>query len=301
MSKLFQTQCLPCRLAVALSVIMGLYACSNEPIQGPDGYDMAAPAEREMGKVLTEISGLNFNTDSNTLLAISDNEENIFEINLRAEKLKDYAVNFYKKADFEDLVKIKDTVYVMISDGTLVAVPANGPLNDSSVRAYPFWSQDKNDFESLYHDPEANGLIMLCKECEVEKGKKVRTAFKFDLATRQFDSSAFYTISQDSVEQLLKKDDADFKPSAAAIHPVEKRLYILASAGQLLVITDLQGGVQEVYNLNPDTHPQAEGIAFSPAGTMYISNEGKYGKATLQVFPYKTKDKAATTKPKKGP
>lgn len=300
MSKLFQTQCLPWQLALALSVMIGLFACSNEQILGPEGYDMAAPAEREMGKVLTEISGLNYNTDSNTLLAISDNEENIFEINLRAEKLKDYVVNFYKKADYEELVKIKDTVYVMISDGTLVAVPANGQVSDSSVRAYPFPSQDKNDFESLYHDGEANALIMICKECEVEKGKEIRTAYKFDLATKRFDSTAFYTISQDSVKQLLKNEDADFKPSAAAIHPIEKRLYILASAGQLLVITDLKGAVQEAYNLNPDTHPQAEGIAFSPAGTMYISNEGKYGKATLQVFPYKPNAKAAT-KPKKKP
>ena len=300
MSKLFQTQCLPYRLAVALWVITGLYACSNEAIQGPAGYDMGAPAEREMGKVLTEISGLNFNTDSNTLLAISDNEENIFEINLRNEKLKDYVVNFYKKADFEDLVKIKDTVFVMISDGTLLAVPANGQVTDS-LPTYPFWSQDKNDFESLYHDPEANALIMLCKECGVEKGREVRTAYKFDLASRSFDSTEFYTIQQDSVKHLLKNDDADFKPSAAAIHPIEKRLYILASAGQLLVITDLQGVVQEAYNLHPDKHPQPEGIAFSPAGTMYISNEGKYGKATLQVYPYKTKNKAATTKPKKGP
>jgi hypothetical protein len=168
------------------------------------------------------------------------------------------------------------------------------------VRTYPFPSPDKNDFESLYHDEEANALIMICKECEVEKGREIRTAYKFDLATRRFDSTEFYTISQDSVKQILKNDEADFKPSAAAIHPIEKRLYILASAGQLLVITDLKGNVQEAYNLNPDTHPQAEGITFSPAGTMYISNEGKYGKATLQVFPYKTKGQA-TAKPKKGP
>ena len=54
---------------------------------------MQEPIERELGKVLTEISGLNFNTDSNSLLAISDNERNIFEISLRIEKLRDYMVN----------------------------------------------------------------------------------------------------------------------------------------------------------------------------------------------------------------
>lgn len=296
MSKFIQTQCLPRCGVWTICAFLLLAGCRNADIQGPEGYDMGAPIERELGKVLTEISGLNYNTDSNSLLAISDNERNIFEINLRTEKLRDFAVNFYKKADYEDLVKVNDTVYVMISDGTLVAVPADGTANDSTIRVYPFWSKDKNDFESLYHDPEADGLIMMCKTCEHEKEQKVRTAYRFSLSGAKFDSTEFYTISIDSVEARMKNEDADFKPSAAAIHPIEKRLYILASAGQLMVITDLKGNVQEAYPLHPDKHPQPEGIAFSPSGTMYISNEGKYGKATLQVYPYKSKSVPNQTK-----
>ena len=290
--KFIQTQCLPRLLGVGLTACLLLSACAGEEMLGPQGYNMQTPLERELGKVLTEISGINYNVDSNSLLAISDNERNIFEISLRTEKLRDHVVKFYEKADFEDVVKVDDTIYVMISDGTIIAV-AEGAKDTSGIKVYPFWSQDKNDFETLYHDPEANGLIMMCKECKVDKENNVRTAYRFNLRGSSFDSTAFYTISQDSVKQVLKNDDADFKPSAAAIHPVEKRLYILASAGQLMVITDLKGTVLEAYNLNPDTHPQAEGIAFSPSGTMYISNEGKYGKATLQIFPY-TKAAAAT-------
>jgi len=296
MSKFIQTQCLPRSGVWAICALLLLAGCNHADIQGPEGYDMGAPIERELGKVLTEISGINYNTDSNSLLAISDNERNIFEINLRTEKLRDFVVNFYKKADYEDLVKVNDTVYVMISDGTIVAVPADGTANDSTIRVYPFWSKDKNDFETLYYDPGADGLIMMCKECAGEKNKKVRTAYRFNLSGAKFDSTEFYTISIDSVEARMKNEDADFKPSAAAIHPIEKRLYILGSAGQLMVITDLKGNVQEAYPLHPDKHPQAEGIAFSPSGTMYISNEGKYGKATLQVFPYKPKSVPNQTK-----
>ena len=53
-----------------------------------------------------------------------------------------------------------------------------------------------------------------------------------------------------------------------------------------MVITDLHGKVKEVYNLNPDLYPQPEGITFSPKGTMYISNEGKFGSPNLLVFHY---------------
>jgi uncharacterized protein YjiK len=107
------------------------------------------------------------------------------------------------------------------------------------------------------------------------------------METRSFDSVAFYQLSTTDVKKVMKNDDADFKPSAAAIHPVSKRLYILASAGNLLVIADTKGHIIEAYNLNPDQHPQAEGIAFAPNGDMYISNEGKYGTPTLQHYPYR--------------
>ena len=158
--------------------------------------------------------------------------------------------------------------------------------------AYPFISSGKNDFETLYYDPEAKGLIILCKSCEDDKGKKIRSAYRFDLATKTFDIASYFSISTANVKEIMKDDDADFSPSAAAIHPVDKRLYILSSAGNLLVITDTKGRVLEGYRLNPDQYPQAEGIAFSPAGTLYISNEGKYGRPTLLMFPYNGKSEA---------
>jgi uncharacterized protein YjiK len=87
----------------------------------------------------------------------------------------------------------------------------------------------------------------------------------------------------------LKDGKVEFKPSAAAIHPIEKNVYILSSAGQLLVVTDRKGKVQSAYRLNPNFYPQAEGIAFAENGDMYISNEAKLGKPTLLRLPYKSK------------
>jgi uncharacterized protein YjiK len=282
---LIQKRCPPLLALALVCALMVQTGCKQDSHGSPRGYDFRKREKRDLGKVLNEISGLYFNTDSNTLLAISDSKRKIFEINMQTRKLKDYAEKFAPQADFEDLVKIGDTVYVLISDGTILAVPRHAK-DTTATRRYPFWSEDNNDFETLYHDPEANSLIILCKSCEADKGMKVRNAFRFDLATRSFDSAAYYTISTDNVKAAVKSDEANFKPSAAAIHPIEKRLYILASAGQLLVIADTKGNVEEVFQLNPDRNPQAEGIAFSPNGTMFISNEGKYGKATLQAFSY---------------
>jgi uncharacterized protein YjiK len=262
-------------------------ACMERSHGSPEGYNLRHAKHFQLGKELVEISGIVYSEEDTSLLAISDNKEKIYQIDLKTKKLKNFTDKFAGVYDYEDIVKVKDSAYVLISDGTIIAVPKNAKDSTATVR-YEFWSQAKDDFETLYHDPTVNALIMICKTCEHEKGEEIRTAYKFDLATRSFDSSEYYTISIDSVKAKVMNDDANFKPSAAAIHPIDKNLYILASAGQLLVITDLKGTVLQVFRLHPDRHPQAEGIAFAPDGTMFISNEGKYGKATLQIFAYKT-------------
>jgi uncharacterized protein YjiK len=260
-------------------------SCAQKGPGSPEGYDLRTPQKRQLSKVLNEISGLSFNPDSNSLFAISDSKRKVFSINLKTEKLRDYAEKFWEQSDFEDVVNFGDTTYVLISDGTILCVPG-GVKDTSSTIVYPFWSEEENDFETMYYDSAVNGLVILCKTCGHEKGQGTRTAYRFNLSTKDFDTSAFYSISTEDVRASIKKSDVTFKPSAAAIHPIDKRLYILSSAGQLLVITDTRGKVLEVYNLNPDRNPQAEGISFAPNGTMYISNEGKYGKATLHIYHY---------------
>ena len=293
MRLVIQTRCAAFGFLLLACAIVLQWGCTQQSHGSPEGYELRTPQKRQLAKVLNEVSGLTFNTDSNSLLVISDSKRKVFSINLKTQKLRDYAEKFSKQEDFEDLVKIGDTVYVLISNGTILAVGPNAK-DSTATRAYPFWLEGSNDFEALYYDPAIRGLVMLCKSCAHEKGRGVRTAYRFDLQSRRFDSSELYTISSDSVKAAVKKTDATFKPSAAAIHPVDKRLYILSSAGTLMVIADTKGRVLEAYNLNPDKNPQAEGLTFAPNGTMFISNEGKYGKATLHIYPYKGQKVAST-------
>jgi uncharacterized protein YjiK len=288
MSKIFQTQCPALLLVSLISLLTLATSCKQEGFGSPSGYDLEKPDHKELGKVLNEISGLTYNPDDNSLLAISDSRQKIFAINFRTQKLSDYAKKFFDQKDFEDLVKLDSVVYVLVSNGTILEVPLK--VNDSErTVVHSFWLPGKNDFETLYYDSAANGLIMICKSCADEKGKDVRNAYRFDLAGKRFDSTAFYAINSEDVKALLKDNDVEFKPSAAAINPKDKRLYILSSASQVMVITDTKGTVLEAFRLHPDHHPQAEGIAFTPKGTMFISNEGKYGAPMLQIYPYQQK------------
>jgi uncharacterized protein YjiK len=290
MKRLNQTRC-PAKLFVIVCTAALLSGCKDNNGRSPQGYDLNKPIEMQLGKVLNEISGISYHSDRNSLMAISDSKEKIFEIRLKNNKLKDYTGRvFPPDSDLEDIVVFDTTVFALSSSGIIKEVQPGGE-DTSSVRSYQLPISGTNDFETIYYDPSAKGLILLCKSCAHEKGQRLRTAYRFDLQSRTFDTTAFYSISKDDVENLLKDKDAKFDPSAAAINPIDKRLYILSSAGTLLVVADTRGKVIEGYNLNPDRFPQAEGIAFAPNGDMYITNEGKFGKPTLLLFRYQNGNK----------
>ncbi|MGZ3837017.1 MAG: SdiA-regulated domain-containing protein [Flavisolibacter sp.] len=286
MKKLIQTKCPVPIFFILVYALTLLTGCKRAASPSPEGYDLNKPREMQLGKVLNEISGLSFNEEDSSLSAISDSKQQIFRIGLKNQKLRDQTGPVVgPDSDVEDLVKWDHTTYLLSSWGEIHAVP-DGVRDTTGVASYDLGLPGQNDFETLYYDPTARGLVMMCKNCAEEKGKGIKMAFLFDLQTKKFDSSAFFTISRTDIEALLKDKDARFEPSAAAIHPINKRLYILSAPGKLLVVTDTRGKVMEAYKLNPDKFPQAEGIAFAPNGDMYISNEGKFGRATLLFFPY---------------
>lgn len=284
----FQNKCL--LLLFSLALVLASAGCKRKEHASPEGYDVNHPQRSLLGKALHEISGICL-AQKATLLAVSDSKDKIFEIHLGSRKLKDHTGKVVENdADLEDIVQVDSSIYLLESKGVIKEINA-AATNADNVKTYELPLPGKNDFETLYRDPTAGGLIMLCKTCAQEKGTGIRTAYRFDLSTKTFDSTAFFTIDKGEVRSLLKNADAKFDPSAAAVHPLNKRVYILSSAGHLLVITDNRGKVIEAYDLDPDIFPQAEGIAFASNGDMYISNEGKYGSPTLLFFPYNPNEK----------
>src|SRR5436305_15169176 len=109
-------------------------------------------------RVLNEISGLTYNNDNNTLLAISDSKEKVYEINLERRKLKDYSERVVgTRSDLEDLVKVDSILFLLGSRGIIYKVPLRKHVDTSGVKQFRFSSDQTNDFESIYYDPSANG------------------------------------------------------------------------------------------------------------------------------------------------
>lgn len=283
-----QTKCPPRRLTAFVCALALLSGCVEPGYTSPEGYDLSKGELNELGKDLNEISGIAYDSTTGHLVGVADSKRQIFSIDFTTPKLEDLTDKVVgADQDLEDVAVTDSNIYLLASRGVIYEIPKANAKNVDSAKAYTIPLEGTNDFETLYYDPQAGGLIMLCKSCVFEKAR--RSAFRFDLKTKQFDTAAYYVIPTEDVKSLLKDSDAKFDPSAAAIHPLNKRLYILSSAGNLLVVADTRGKVIEAFRLNPDKYPQAEGIAFSPRGDLFITNEGKYGKPTLQIFHPKEK------------
>lgn len=264
------------------------FAYRNESVDETktDGkYNLSLPDDKmELGKHLKEISGMAFIPGTDLILAENDEKGDIFTIDFLHKKDLVGKVKFGGKDDYEDIVYTENNVYMLISSGIIVQVATK----DSSFTTAEFdlGLKGTNEFESMYLEADGRSLILLCKDCNKEKNK-IRTAYRFDLATQKFAETPAYVMDVSTIQRKLLDDKADFKPSAAGINPVNGMLYIVASVGKVLVIASKDGIVEEVIKLDPALFNQPEGLTFAPNGDMYISNEAGEGTATILKFNYR--------------
>ncbi len=265
-----------------------VYSTKNDQGVSPvkPAYDFSKPDEiMELGKHLHEISGISYIPGQDILLAENDEKGEIFKVDFKNKKDDFDKLKFGGPGDYEDIVHTDTADYLLISSGTIVQVlTKDGGI--TGTKKFTLNRNGSNEYETLYLDSANHSLIMLCKQCTHEK-EKVRSAFRFDLVTQKFSDESVYDINLDVIRMQLNDPNIEFKPSAAAINPITKKIFIVASVGKLLVIADKNGNVEKVFRLDPKLFNQPEGMTFAPNGDLYISNEGGMGVATILKFIYK--------------
>lgn len=272
---------------VLLLFIIALTQCNHKKvIYTPLGYNITQPQTISLGSKLDEISGICWVSDS-LMLANNDESGRIFAINLANLKDLEYRnFKFGEKGDYEDIVKVDSAIYLLVATGKIVRV--TGFQNEDSVKSEVVAELPgiQNEFESLYYDQEVNSLIMLCKDCHKEKNR-IRSAYRFDLSRNELIDSPYYQIQVDQIRKITENNEADFRPSAAAVNPRDGKVYIVSSIGKLMVVINKNGKVEQAFGISGIMFPQPEGITFADNGDMYISNEIASEQAsTLLKFRY---------------
>jgi hypothetical protein len=258
---------------------------SEEELSSPQGYDLNKPSTIKLPGYLDEISGLAYYEKDKSAFAINDEKGWLYKIFL-SDKMPIQRWKYAAGEDFEDLVLYDSTFYVLQSNGVILGIRFTGVVDSVEVTKYDAALPGKNEFEILYLDTVSKRLVMLCKDCEVDDKNRL-TSYAFDLQTKKFLQKPAYVIDVRKIEAIMQEKKVKFKPSAAAIHPLTGKLFIVSSINKVVVVANREGVPEKVHRINPKLYKQPEGLAFSPEGHLLISNESAdIGAANIFIFKY---------------
>lgn len=266
---------------------MLLIGCKSENkinFLSPKGYNLSNPVMIHLRNDLDEISGIYYYKKDTSLFAISNENAFLYKIYLR----KPIKIKYWKLSigsDYEDITLHDSTFYLLQSNGDLKTFEfTNGKLINTDACASPI--SGFNEFESLYYDGFKEKVVLVCKDCEDDKNQMI-SAYNFNPLDKVFNKNYAFQINGSEAKKIAQTTKTRFRPSAAAINPLTKELFIISATANTLVIADNKGNIKSAYKLNPKFFKQPEGIAFSPSGTLYISNESaETGSANILVFTY---------------
>jgi WD40 repeat protein len=237
----------------------------------------------DMPVELNEISGISWISE-NKIACVQDEDGIIYIYNLST-SLVEHQTNFSKAGDYEGLVVVDSTAYVLESNGEIFEVE-NFMSSNFTVKSFKTFFTGKNNMESLGLDLKNKRLLLTSKNKDPQ-GNDFKGIYAFDLVTKTVSKNPVSKISlTDPIFKVRDvDDDADktpsFSPSDIDINPANGDIYVLQSKAPQVLIMDSLSKPKIIHNFHSDAFPQPEGITFSPEGTLYISNEGKNGTANI--------------------
>ena len=260
------------------------FACNSKgqkKMKSPERYDLNNPEIINLTKKIDQISGIAYSEKDNSLFAIDDDKGDLYHIPLTKDpEIKKW--KFGKNADYEDLVLIDTMFYILESNGKIISFPLRFPI--TAVKEHAMDLKGFNEFESLYFESAEHRLIMLCKECK-KNDADIVSAYSFLVATGSFSEQPILQLKRKDIEKKLGEKTGRIKASAATVNPISGEIFIISSVNKLLIITDRDYNIKEVYELKRSLFKQPEGICFASDGTLFISNEaGENSKADILIY-----------------
>lgn len=273
-------------LIVSIASIHCRPATQPKIIKSPPGYNMKAAIQVKLPLELDEISGVAYYPADSSIFAINDEKGWLYKIkkNTPIRRWK-----FSAGADFEDVVLLDSTFYVLQSNGDIMQLNFS-QQNTVAVQQFYFdrTGKSENEFEILYFDSVRQKMILICKDCESDK-KKSLTTFSFDPQSGEYSDQSFQ-VDVTKIAAAIGEEKVKFKPSAASVNPRTGELYIISAINKLLVVADIDGNFKQAYPVDPGIFKQPEGLSFTPAGDLIISNEAAdVGVADILFFTYQNK------------
>lgn len=226
----------------------------------------------ELPEDLREISGLSY-LDGERFACIQDETGVVYVYNT-ATSAVEKEIRFAGAGDFEGLAMVGNTAWIVRSDGHLYEV--NISEGRPATKEYDTHLTADYNIEGLCYDAKNNRLLLAPKDGE-PGNSDYKGIYAFDLATKKLAKEPVMKLNMTD-ERLLagakKKKKGPFMPSAITIHPGTGDYYITDGRNSKLLVMNENGEISTLYQLDKNEFAQPEGIAFTPEGELFISNEG---------------------------
>lgn len=274
---------------------------ASEPATRATGiaaYDLASPptSQVRLPAELREISGLAVSADGR-VFANGDEEGTVYQLDPQSGRVtKRFSLaatgsdpDLGKKSrdgrlvgDFEDIALVGDRFFLVSSNGVLLEFAEAQDGGSVSYRAYPTGLEQVCEVEGLAHDVSTESLLLLCKTMRDKSERQQVAVYAWSLADRRLGNTPRLVVPWSALGQVT--GSKGFNGSAVALTPSGRSLLIVAGPQQLFAEVRLDGTPLRGGSLEKGTHPQPEGLAFLPDGTLLMASEGGKGEAVLTRY-----------------
>ncbi len=263
-------------------------------------YDFIKPTKKfTLNRKLEEISGLTYSASEDVILCHEDEHGKIYSIDPSSGKIVSEK-KFGKKDDYEGIEIVGDHIYITTNSGMLHEYN----IKTEEVEILKTNFKKKNNIEGLALNAVGDKLLFACKDKPYHPVNGDKGIYSFNLKSKKIDLSPYLAIKRKDLINLAKHifenknviNDLShrlksFAPSAIGIHPITSDIYIASSKGSMLVVYDRSKVLVDVIALNNILLPQPEGLCFDNQGNLYLSTEGRGGRAKLVMYEYQSSPK----------
>ncbi len=234
-----------------------------------DRYDFTRPTARHaLPGRLDEISGLAVSPDGR-LFGHDDERATVHEINpVTGDVGKRFSAGDPPiRGDFEGLAIVGERFFLVTSEGMLYEMREAEDRTAAPHRVSDLRLGGGCEIEGLDYDAVDDVLLLACKVMRPDPGAIVIHRVPLDPARGELPP---ILVARADLER--HGVESDFEPSAIAVDPTGS-LVMVSAPLESLVEVDRQGRVLAGLRLSRVWHPQPEGLAYGPDGTLYIADE----------------------------
>ena len=244
----------------------------------------APPTDRwELPKGLHEVSGLAADS-AGRIFAHGDEEAVVYQLdpaNHRVVKKFSFGRPAVR-GDFESIALVGGQVVLATSDGVLYSGPEGADGESVPFTVQPTGAGRVCEVEGMAPVPSEGALLFACKTPRTRAVHGHFAVLRWSLERKALDRHPAIFIPLADLARAAQV--SDFHASELLRLPAGDRYLVLAGREHAIAELSASGAVIAGARLRVRDHPQAEGLALEPDGSLLMADEGGSGRGTLSVY-----------------